>query len=167
MGCCLLAATPILHQNTPDKKANCFVSSGKEPLQILTTQIQNRCIGKQTAENPWSSRLVLLLPFSGRGAARKTPGETLCGPFLPPPPPRAEKLRVGLSVRRLLPVTGRTPDHLRGVPWHTGMLPRHIPTFYCLFPVTGRNRRERAACHSRLFWTYRASTNIVLPTGKA
>jgi hypothetical protein len=53
MGCCLLAAaTPILHQNTPDKKANCFVSSGKEQIQILTTQIQNRCIGKQTAENP-------------------------------------------------------------------------------------------------------------------
>jgi len=52
MGCCLLAATPILHQNTPDKKAICFVYSGKEQIQILTTQIQNECIGKQTAKIP-------------------------------------------------------------------------------------------------------------------
>ncbi len=86
MGCCLLAATtPILHQNTSDQKTNCFVSSGKEQIQILTTQIQNQSIGKKTAKNPCSSRLVLLHSFLGkRGGKEDTRTNAVWPPSSPP-----------------------------------------------------------------------------------
>jgi hypothetical protein len=145
MGCCLLAATtPILHQNTSDQKTNCFVSSGKEQIQILTTQIQNQSIGKKTAKNPCSSRLVLLHSFLGkRGGKEDTRTNAVWPPSSPPG---------GEATGRFVcpPAIPSHREHSRPLTWRS-LVPRHIPTFYCLFPVTGRHRRERAACHSKTF----------------
>ncbi len=89
MGCCLLAATPILHQNTPDKKANHFVSSGKEQLQILTTQIQNERIGKQPAKNPVKLATGSSPSFLGKRGGKEDTRTNVVWP-LPPPPPGGE-----------------------------------------------------------------------------
>jgi hypothetical protein len=96
MGCCLLAATPILHQNTPDKKANRFVSSGKEQLQILTTQIQNERIGKQPAKNPVKLATGSSPSFLGKRGGKEDTGTNVVWP-LPPPPGRRSYGSVCLS----------------------------------------------------------------------
>lgn len=146
MGCSLLAATtPILHQNTSDQKTNFRQRANPNPYNPNSESIYRKTNSEKIrVARDWFFSFI----SREEGRQGRHQDKRCVSPFLPP---RAEKLRVGLSVRRLLPVTGRIPDHLRGVPWHPGMVPGHIPTFYCLFPVTGLHRRERAACHSTTF----------------
>jgi hypothetical protein len=109
----LLAATPILHQNTQEKKGELF--------GIFRQRANPNPYNPNSESMFWktnSKKSVKLTAGSSPSFLGKRGGkeDTRTNVVWPLPPPRAEKLRVGLSVRRLLPVTEKNPDHLRGVP---------------------------------------------------